>query len=490
MACARLVTLLWYRACWKSRKVAEEAGIALVLALLVLVVLGVAISATVDYSVHQSQSSAEGGSRADAVALAESGVNLAADVLSNPTNDPTNSSTLPSAASPGSLVQGAGTAYYWGTYDSSSMTWTVYGQGSVRNPSATQPVTHQVSEQFVVTQGGSSSGAWGYMFASAPSGCVTVPNGVTIQEPLYVNGNLCLTGSGTVAASASPVSVAGTIQTSSSSTTVGTAANPVAQLHVGGGCRLGSSGSFVTPCSAAQYVYATAQDTNVPSISKPTLDLASWYANAQPGPSHACTTGSFPGGFDNNTALDTSLPTITLTPSSAYSCTVSSGGTTIGKIAWTPGSPGTLTIQGTVFFDGSISMTGGTSMALYQGRGTIYTSGTFTMANSAELCGAYNYASSTCDWTNWNPSTNLLIIVAGSSSTPDVSLTGNTRFQGGVYANTTYSQGNSVQEQGPIIGNSITLSGATIGGPGIGTVPSGAPGGTYGVSVVPGTWRG
>jgi Tfp pilus assembly protein PilX len=482
-----LRTVLRPAAAGRARR--DERGIALVLALMVMAVLAIVTFSAVNYSTSTTQAAAHNAATTDAYALAEAGVSDAAAVLSDTDNDPTDSSTLPGPGGPATTSQGSGTVSYWGSYNSSTMTWTVYGMGTVRNPSASQTITKTISEQFQVTQGGSGGSAWGYLDAFAPTGCVNIPNSVVISQPLYVNGNLCLTGSGKISATASVVAVTGTIQNASSSTSVGSLAAPLPALHVGVGCRFGTSGSFTRPCTASQNVFATAQDSVLPSLTKPTLDLSGWYANAKPGPKNSCTSGSFPGGFDNNGTLDRSLGTVNLLPSTSYDCTVTSGGQTVGRIAWSPGTPGTLTIDGTILIDGNVNVSGN-SQAVYSGRGTIYASGTFTMGNSGQLCGSYDYANSTCAWTSWTPSSAMLVVVAGATTKPGVNIAGNARFQGGIYANTTYTQGNSVQQQGPIVADDLSLSGAAIGGPVPGTVPSGAPGGTLTVTPVQGTWNG
>jgi hypothetical protein len=97
---------------------------------------------------------------------------------------------------------------------------------------------------------------------------------------------------------------------------------------------------------------------NPTTLTKPPVDLTYWYQNASPGPLNACTVGSVPGGFDSGTGgtavppnPNRSRPSFDLTPSTAYSCQ-----TATGQLTWTPGSPGTLVINGTIFFDGDISM--------------------------------------------------------------------------------------------------------------------------------------
>jgi hypothetical protein len=461
----------------------SERGVALVTALLVLFIVGVASATAIEYSTHTASTVGHERAHVDAVALAESGVAYAASILTNPLNDPANPATLPSATSPGSFTEDEGTAKYWGSYDDSSEIWTVYGQGIVGGPGAA--AVHVASERFQVSSTG--IGAWKYLYADAPPTCFSVANSDQIQDPLFVRGDLCLANSAQVTSSASPVYVSGTIQTANSAS-VGTLAAPVAELHVGGGCRYGGSGSFVTPCGSAQHVYATTQDTTVPSVpTKPTLELATWYANAKPGPSQPCTYGSFPSGFDNDSTLNNSLGDVSLMGSTAYNCSVVSGGVTIGRLTWTPGNPGTLNVAGTIYIDGNLTIAGATK-GVYSGQATIYASGTVTFGNSSQLCGAY--ASGNCDWNNWDPATNMLVLVAGSTSAPDFTLGQSSQFQGGAYANTTYSQGNSALEQGPVVADNMSFANSAKAlGSSVTSVPAGAPGGRS-VTPIDGSWTG
>jgi hypothetical protein len=458
---------------------------------MVLFVLSIVAASAVEYATHGSQAAAVDAARAKSFSLAESGINYAAAILNNPVNDPTNSSILPSSSSPASVTLDGGTTSYWGSYNSSSMIWTVTGKGTVRNPSATNALSHTITEQFQVNSS-TNNGAWNYLYTQPPAGsCFSLANSVKINEPLFVRGDLCMDNSSQVTSGAGNVYVSGTITIASgASASVGTSASPVPNLHVGGGCRIGT-GSFNTPCTSAQHVYATNQDTNVPATpTKPSVNLNYWYTNAQPGPMHNCTTGSFPGGFDTGDGvMNTSLPSaVDLMPSSAYNCTVTSGGQTIGQIAWSPGNPGTLTIKGTIFFDGNISMTG-SARGLLSGSGTIYASGTINMAGSTQICGVFNAGS--CDWSNWNPNTNMLVMVAGSTgTTPDLTLGQSAQYQGGLYASTDFSQGSSVKVQGPVVANNMYISASSQASwPNIGTFPQGTPGGSS-VSVIPGTWKG
>ena len=319
---------------------------------------------------------------------------------------------------------------------------------------------------------------------------MTLANSVQISQPLYVRGNLCLNNSARVLSTASPVSVAGTIQITSSAT-VGVSGTPVAELHVGGGCRYGTSGPFTgPPCTPAQGVYATTQDATRPVVSKPPVDLAYWYSRAKPGPLNPCTTGSFPGGFDTDATLNRSRPAVNLLQAAAYDCTVTQGATTVGRLAWNPAT-NALTIQGVVFFDGDIFMNGSQKIQ-YTGRGTIYASGRIDLAGSQQICGAMSGGN--CNFTTgaWDPTANLLVLVAGSTTDdPSFTLGQSMRMQAALYAARGYTQGSSVRFQGPVVAESLSITSSSQAQymP-LSALPPGMPAARPAIRILPGTWTG
>ena len=129
-----------------------------------------------------------------------------------------------------------------------------------------------------------------------------------------------------------------------------------------------------------------------------------WHRFSSPGPYFPCATssGTVPV-FDTNTTLDNSAGGASaqnLTPGTSYSCT-----TPGGSISWNAGAK-KLTINGTVYIDGSAYISAG-SGTTYSGVGTIVLSGTFAMDNNTVMC-----ANATCDAASWNPNTTALVIVA------------------------------------------------------------------------------
>lgn len=460
---------------------------ALAFALLALAVLTVVGVAVIIYTGANSRTTAH--SRADkaAFSLAESGLNEAAAVLHG-SADPLGQAAITETTT----THPEGSVTWSGTR--SGDIWTLTATATVSNPTGpgAAPITRTVTEQHRVelVTVVSDNTAWGHLYADGPD-CLPMEGSSTISEPLYVRGSICLEGRARITSTATPVSVLGTIETDGQAT-VGTASAPIAELHVGGGCRKGTSGSYVTPCGPSQSVYATYQDAVVPDVARPPLNLAWWYENAKPGPRWACTSasGSVPP-FDNDGMLNRSLPgAIDLMPFTPYSCIVEVGSLVFGQLTWTPGSPGSLVVDGAIFFDGDIVMRAAPT-ALYSGRGTIYASGSITIEGSRKLCGAWD--GDGCDWAAWDPNENLLAMVAGTSTDEyGFTLQSSSEFQGAVYAVTDYKREGSSISQGPVIANSFLLEGeSAVGWNPTEILPEGAPG-LHRLSIyrIPGTFSG
>jgi hypothetical protein len=429
------------------RLLREESGLALVMAVGILAFLMVTGTTLVYYAgsnASHAESSADG---AKALNLAESGMNYARAILWNAA-DP----TVSTAVGTGSLTLEGGTVAYSGTYESATKLWTLTGTGTYANPTGgTTPISRTVSSQVLVSNTNGLDPAWGYLFADTTS-CTTLSNNLTIDAPIYVRGDLCMENSALITADL--VQVRGSVQIKGSAS-IGTAATPVSQVKVGSGCRYPWTGLYLTPCSALQRVYRILFFSTVPDLQKPPVDLPNWYANAKPGPGQTCTTGSFPGTFDNDTVLNRSNPTQSLFPGSAYDCEVRDlGGNLLGRLAYTPGNPGTLIIDGVVFFDGKLEFNGNTNV-VYQGRGSIYASDTITIRNQTTFCGVAG-----CNST-WNPDVNLLTLVSGATAPVGFTIENNSTWQGAIYVVNDFSQGNSVIVCGPVIAQELFINNNT-----------------------------
>jgi len=165
--------------------------------------------------------------------------------------------------------------------------------------------------------------------------------------------------------------------------------------------------------------------------------------------------------FDTNAAMDRSVTTVfNLTPSTSYTCTTGQG-----ELSWNAGTR-TLKVVGTVFFDGSITMTtSGNQPMTYTGNGpctatgscqsVIYASGDISI-NSEKLCAVLNSQGNDCDWNNWNPNAKLLIFASNGSTGVTVGPS-QTSFQGGLYATNTVATGQSALTEGPLVSGTKTV---------------------------------
>lgn len=436
------------------RRLASQAGFALPMVIGVSLVLGITGTSAMVYTTGNVRAAATSKADERAFSLAEAGLNNAYSTLYN-ASDP----TMPGAVPQRSEQAEGGTITWWGTLDTQTNVWTLTGRGSLPNPTGGVDVIRTIRGRSSIQStsvGTANNAIWNYIYAEAPTSCTTLSNSVNVNVPIYIKGNLCLQNTAQISGLNTVLHVGGTL-TLNNSSHVATAGAPLAEVHVAG-CKVGG-GAVHSPCGPADSVYSTMPpDAITTGLEKPPVDLAYWYLNAKPGPKQACTTqtGTLPA-FDNDSTMNRSLPSsVKLTPSLAYDCQVKDAqGNQLGRIAWTPGSPGTLTIAGTLFFDGDIVFQNLIN-AIYVGRATIYAAGTISFGNSTTLCGVAGCNS------NWQPTQNLLAFVAGSSTdTVGFSIQNSSTFQGAIYAVNDYSEQNSATVWGPIIARQVSLQNNT-----------------------------
>jgi Tfp pilus assembly protein PilX len=463
------------------RNVRDESGVTLVMAVLIMSILMLTGSTLIAYASSNNRHAEYSSDDTIALNVAEAGMNYARSILWN-ASDPTQASAVPS----GSLSLSGGTAGYSGTYNSATKVWTLTGTGTYTNPTGSAAITRTVSSDVQVVTGTGASPAWSYNFSDAQSGCLSIANNASFSAPLYVRGNLCVSNNAHFTGSS--LNVGGTL-TVGNNGSVGSSGTPIPSVNVAGGCAGGSPNPHACVSGAADSVYATGGviTQNATTLTKPTVDLAYWYQNASPGPLNACTTGSMPGGFDSGasgTAVppnpDRSRAAFDLTPSTAYTCRTSTG-----ELSWTPGSPGTLVINGTIFFDGNISMSNNAN-AIYQGRATIYASGTVTLSNNAKLCGISGCTAS------WDTNSNYLVFVVGAPSGTTFTISNNAVYQGAAYVVADYSLANNSANWGPVIANQLSIANNAGSFIPLTSLPAGAPGSSAGTPTlqnVPDSYR-
>jgi Tfp pilus assembly protein PilX len=450
------------------KRIRSEDGIALVMALGVVVVLSISVTTSIYYSSTNSRSANVSDKRNRAYGLAEAGVNNAMSILSKPTNNAldkyvfcADAASLPSLPCVHTDTYDNGTVTWSGVlavdYVVNSAYWTVTSTGDVANPTSPTAahLTRTITATVIVKPVDSqylNNPSWNYIFSRAPtwsgvalSGCdMTLGNSVNVTSNLYVLGNLCMTNSAKM--TVGKMYVKGSLDQQSNSNTVGTASLDIAEAHIGMGCQYKSQTGTLphTPCrygaaTTNDNVWATLIDNTPIPITPPTVDWNSWYLNATPGPYFSCNaTQSGEAAlpvfrFDNPVAVasesdanklaykNDNQGVADLTPTTSYSCK-----TPNGQISWNNASS-TLTLTGTVFIDGSAKIDNGRTN-LYSGSGVLYLSGSFLLKNS-KLCAVTSTA--TCDTTKWNSQLDLLGIVANGN--------------GSVAADSQVSAGDSIQ---------------------------------------------
>jgi hypothetical protein len=327
----------------------QQTGTALVMSIGILAVLTISGTTLVAYSTSNARSASVSKTNELSFSLAESGLNNAMAVLSNPSNDSLEQSTLPSTeATASSASYEGGTAKWFGTFDPSKNVWSITSIGFHNNPtgSGVGQVRRQLTAKVPVTPvyGASlDNPVWNYLYAGhTGSSCdQSLNNNISGTSRMYVAGNLCL--SPNVQLAQSKVIVGGNLDVANNAA-VGASTNMSTRVetYVGGNCRYGvGSWGVCTGDQDAKHIYSklangttVGVDHNPVAIDPPTADFAQWYEHANPGPSQNCTTSSgttptFDNNYPTREAVGGSVPTpFDLTPASSYICRVGPGAST------------------------------------------------------------------------------------------------------------------------------------------------------------------
>ncbi|MGZ4409904.1 MAG: hypothetical protein ACXVY6_14145, partial [Gaiellaceae bacterium] len=461
---------------------AEEGGFALLLALSIVIVLGISVTAMVSYTSSNTRSVARSDGRLVAVSNAESSANAAVSILAqqiatgndpsaanllgcagatgpNDTNGPSNcSSRTPKLICIGATSCTAGAAntatlygYYSGTNGGSFLgqtlpaaTWLLVSTGYASDPAVGRVTSHTSLAKISVNplNSGNVASVWNHVFVTSPlvAGQCSLDwsgNNISANVPVYVIGNLCLGGSTINESSAQkPVDVmVGGYLYLNGGNIGGTA--PITSGVVVGGCSSSKTGSGATPCTNGLWNYHVKTNDTFISRAAPeetSTDIQKDYSTFDPGPAHPCAAGNNPYAplassvFDNNTTYDTSAGTWSLTPFSSYTCN-STRGSSFGQLQWN-NSTSVLTINGSVFIDGNLTIN---QSFTYTGTGIIEVSGTITfVSNNMQVCAVAN-----CDFNNWQGTTGhnqMLTLAALASNTTGVTFLGNSEiFQGSLW---------------------------------------------------------
>jgi hypothetical protein len=339
----------------------EERGMALVMAIGIMAVLGIVGTTAMAYSTSSSTESNQTQSRTSAFSLAEAGINNMMSILELPANNALDPDTLPKCTTNNTRYSDptatrtatstwlhatidGGSVDYCGTLVRSQALWYVTAIGNAKNPNkTTSTVTKTLEATVTVTPTTTqplNNPVWDYLYAGhTGSSCdQSLPNNINGASRMYVAGNLCL--SQNVNLAESTVIVGGNVDVANNAS-IGANTNMSTRVetYVGGNCRY-TSGAW-TACSGnqdANHIYSKLSDGTTigvnhtaPVIAPPAADFATWYENSIPGPSQSCTTssGSVPTFDGNYPSRDNSVtPVVDLTPSSNYYCRVGQGANT------------------------------------------------------------------------------------------------------------------------------------------------------------------
>jgi Tfp pilus assembly protein PilX len=400
----------------RLRRLGNERGFALVLALATTVVLGMSVTSVIVYTTSNQRSSNLSRTRVSARDLAEAGLNNALSIISKGNGfdqhalhpqapyqpaDCANPPLPPSGVSLGNTCStftdsyDGGTVTYWGWYDGPNQLWTITSTGSVRNAFASQDSKRTIVAKAHVRAVPSQDNdvtAWNYVFAKAvavPAACdVTIDNSVALAVSLYIEGNLCMKNTGQIAETNAddPVNLevrGKLVWLNGSSKGIGEKGPPISQqvttAKIAGGCGTTSVTNATHTCAPPGdwfYVKAGGYSTTAPPIDAPVLtdvDYQGYYNSAMPGPLHPCDNPGPTGlgtrlantTWDNDTtALNGSLGNgsaalFNLTPSTSYNChSTDAYGNVVGALDWNA-TTHVLSIRGVIYIDGSAYINNG-----------------------------------------------------------------------------------------------------------------------------------
>jgi Tfp pilus assembly protein PilX len=487
-----------------SKRLRQEDGIALVLALGITSVLIIFVASMIDYTTSNSRAARLSSSSLTAMQYADAGLNTAYSILVNQkvitggnptaanllgcnglggaadTNGPSNCATpvakVVCVTTAGCVSGDAGSSSVYGYYSGTNPTifngvnvdrsqWLLVSSGYARNPQGSTVIkTTTAKVTITALNSGAVAAVWNHMFITAPltpNECAVdfAGNNTAITSPLYAIGNVCVTGSNVSVQESNagqPIDlmVGGKLVLSGSGTKAGTdAQHPLTSGVVVGGCTTVSVSSATTACDSGSYNYwVGTKDTFVlaeaPEMLAP--DILIDYTNSDPGPKHACVIGGLPTTtFDGDTTQNGTNASFELLPSSSYTCVSQNGGAATGQMSWN-NSTKLLTVNGNVFLDGNLTIS---QSGTYTGTGVLEAAGTITFnGNSTQFC-----ATSPCSFTTWQGSstnTSMLTLVALKSNATSIMFTDNAQtFQGSIWCQPSSSMTfvkNGVTIEGPI----------------------------------------
>ena len=449
-----------------QRVAGDDRGVALVMALMLMLILAGTTAALVIPGAVNQRNSLKSADAKQAFALAETamaygqGAVFAGDVA------------LPGTTTPQPVsAPGGGTANWSATFlgGSCNCMWSLTSVGQADG------ISRSITE--VLSKASSTSTAdynvWNYLYADGTGSCTSLSGSVSITVPMLLRGDLCLSGS--VGFTGSSLKVGGNL-TVSGSATIGAAGSKILTLQVGDKCNSVTPGTGAcdgnhSPIYASSVSPTLDVTPQMPCIGQPSTwdpqckatntppDDGNWaeLAAAYTTQAGLTKTGCPANLFDNDSTLNNSDASISsvMFGNSDYDCKLGTN-----EIKWTH-STNSLFVSGTLFFDGSLNLSG---TVTYSGQATMYFTGGVSTTGSAKFCGITNCT------TFWQPDTNGIVFVAGcwanstgSSLTTSgcINIGGSSQVQFAAYVTTNYSIAGGASNMGPVLANSLSLGGST-----------------------------
>ena len=464
-------------------------GFALPVALGVMLVLAIVVTAVIEYTSSNARSSTSDQVRQVTDQYAEAGLNRAYSVLnannttgSNPINPALFGCTTASGglgasncSSPTSLFYciaapccaggsspcagTPGTASVYGYYSGTNagtytgpgagqggisvpaQTWLLFSTGYARNPTGAGPASKTLKAMVNISSAsaGRVASVWNHIFITAPlvaNQCQLdfSGNGILVDVPVYVIGNFCLSGQNVSVQEVTggqgiDLQVGGKLVLSGSGSKVGAdSTHPITSGVVVGGCTTVSISSATTPCSPSSFNYwVGAADTFVPNDAPQlsTTDISNNYNNFDPGPKHSCQSGTTPAP-PAASAFDNDT-----TQNNSASTFELTPNFSYSCISQSGASTGQLTWNNStkrLTVAGSIFIDGSMTASqsgTYTGTAVIEVAGTFTVNGNGTALCA---TGPPCDFTNWqgtSSNTSMLTIAPLAANTTAITFTNN-----------------------------------------------------------------
>jgi Tfp pilus assembly protein PilX len=345
------------------RLLRQETGIALLMALGIMVVFTISTVAMISYT-NAGQTAAQSSAGVlRATQYAEAGLNAAYSTISyqltltggNPssanllgcngasgasdTTGPSNCTTpspklfcFTSGCTAGSDGSATVYGYFSGTNAQTFLgmsvpasTWVLVSSGYARNPEGTTTGKEAIATVKItpLSNGGVAS-VWNHIFITAPYDPNANPqtcqatfagNNTSLTSPMYVIGNLCFTGSNitlktNAGGQAIDLQVGGKLVLGSGDTVGDFSTNPATAINSGvvvNGCTTGAVTSATTSCTSGSYNYKVGTvDTFIQNDApvENAADMLNDWKTFDPGPNHTCASGNNPNAPLADTAFD------------------------------------------------------------------------------------------------------------------------------------------------------------------------------------------